>query len=243
MVFAFIINFRAFVMMTLTLLWAALGIVIMIINPTGRLYLWLAHTAWSRQLMRIGGLPLTVRGTEHIDPKQSYVVCVNHQSLLDIPALYAALPIPIRFMAKKSLFYIPIFGWSMWAAGFVPVDRSGGKKSRESLKRAAARIRGGRSVTVFPEGTRSPDGALHGFKAGAFILGIESGAPILPVVIKGTFESAPKTAIRVTPHAAEVIVCPPVPTAGMEIRDRSMLQGIVRKAMLEAGLEDGLMAS
>ena len=238
MVMALIINFRAFVLLSLTLLWTGLGIVIMLINPTGRLYLWLAHTAWSRQLLRLGGVPLTIRGLEHIEPKQSYVVCANHQSLMDIPVLYAALPIPIRFMAKKSLFHIPIFGWSMWAAGFVPVDRTGGKKARDSLKRAASRIRDGRSVTVFPEGTRSPDGALHRFKSGAFILGVESGAPILPIVINGTFDVAPKSAIRVYPHPVEVTVLPPVSPAPFS-GDREALKAEIRRVMLSAGLTDG----
>lgn len=219
-------------MLSVTLIWTALGIAVMIMNPTGKLYLWLAHTAWSKQLLRLGGLPLTVRGLENIKKNQSYVVCVNHQSLIDIPVLFAALPIPIRFMAKKSLFYIPIFGWSLWAAGFVPVDRSGGKKARASLISAAERIKNGRSVTVFPEGTRSPDGKIHEFKAGAFILAIESGAPILPVVIKGTFESAPKSAVRVTPHPIEVIVGEPVPTQEMDVKDRGMLQSTVRENMI-----------
>jgi 1-acyl-sn-glycerol-3-phosphate acyltransferase len=233
MVDAFIINFRAFIMLFVTLMWTAIGIVIMIINPTGRLYLWLAHLTWSRQLLWLGGLPLTVRGLEHIDTKQSYVVCVNHQSLLDIPVLFAALPIPIRFLAKKSLFYIPIFGWSMWAAGFIPVDRNGGKKARDSLKHAALKIRNGRSVTVFPEGTRSLDGKIHEFKAGAFILAIESGSPVLPVVIKGTYESAPKNVIRVTPHPIEVIVGAPILTQGVDIKDRHVLQASIRNTMIQ----------
>ena len=234
MVYAAKMNLRAFVMLTLTLLWAALGILIMVINPTGRLYLWLAHTTWSRQLLRIGGLPITVKGLEHIERGKSYVVCVNHQSLVDIPVLFAALPIPIRFMAKKSLFYIPIFGWSLYAAGFVPVDRNGGKKAREALRRAAMRIRDGRSVTVFPEGTRSPDGKIHEFKAGAFILAIESGAPILPVVIRGTFEAAPKSTICVWPHPVEVSVCEPIQTEGLDLKDRTGLQAAVRERMLNA---------
>lgn len=230
-------------MLILTLLWAGLGIFVMVVNPTGRLYLWLAHKTWSRQLLWIGGLPLTVRGLENIDKNKSYVVCVNHQSLIDIPVLFAALPIPIRFMAKKSLFYIPIFGWSLWAAGFVPVDRNGGKKARAALRHAAERIRNRRSVTVFPEGTRSPDGKIHDFKAGAFILAIESGSPVLPVVIKGTFESAPKSAICVHPHPVEVVVCSPVSTDNLEFKDRVALQTTVRETMLNVAKQPFYVAS
>ncbi len=233
MFFAFAFNVRGIALCLMTLIWTAFGILFMFINPTGRLYLWLAHKAWSRQLLWMGGLPLAVRGLENIEVKQSYVVCVNHQSLLDIPVLFAALPIPIRFLAKKSLFYIPVFGWSMWAAGFVPVDRAGGKKARDSLKHAASKIRNGRSVTVFPEGTRSPDGHIHEFKAGAFILAIESGAPVLPVIIKGTFEAGPKTSVAVFPHPIEVIVGAPVPTQHLDIKDRNVLQTQIRDAMIQ----------
>jgi 1-acyl-sn-glycerol-3-phosphate acyltransferase len=227
------LNLRAAIMMLHTLLWTAAGIFIMLINPTAKLYLWLAHHVWSKQSLKIAGAPLTVKGLDNLDPKQSYIVCVNHQSLLDIPVLFRALPIPIRFVAKKSLFHIPIFGWSMYIAGFVPVDRRGGKKARESLKIAARRIKNGRSVTVFPEGTRSPDGKIHKFKAGAFIMAIESGAPILPVVINGTFELGPKSAIKVYPHPVEVVVGEPIPTDGLTPNDRMALSNRTRETMME----------
>ena len=227
------INLRAAVMMLHTLIWAAAGIFIMLVNPTARLYLWLAHNVWSKQALSLAGAPIAVKGLENINPKQSYVVCVNHQSLLDIPVLFRALPIPVRFLAKKSLFYIPVFGWSMWLAGFIPVDRRGGKKARDSLKVAARRIKNGRSVTVFPEGTRSPDGKIHQFKSGAFILAVESGAPILPVVINGTFELGPKQAIKVYPHPVEVIIGTPIPTDNLTTNDRTELSRQTRETMLE----------
>ena len=225
-------NFRAVVLLVHTLLWAAAGIFVMIVNPTGRLYLWLAHHTWSRQALFLAGAPLTVRGLENIDPNQSYVVCVNHQSLLDVPVLFRALPIPIRFLAKKSLFYIPVFGWSMYIAGFIPVDRAGGRKARAALKVASRRIKNGRSVTVFPEGTRSPDGVIHDFKAGAFIMAIESQCPILPVVINGTFELGPKTSISVHPHPVEVVVGRPIVTEGYSPNNRAELSARTREAML-----------
>jgi 1-acyl-sn-glycerol-3-phosphate acyltransferase len=227
------LNLRAALILIHTLLWAAVGIFIMAINPTGRLYLWLAHTAWSRQALRMAGAPLTVKGLENIDPNRSYVVCANHQSLLDIPVLFAALPLPIRFVAKKSLFYIPIFGWSLWLAGFVPVDRKGGKRARDSLKVAARRIQNGRSVTVFPEGTRSPDGRIHEFKSGAFIMAMESGVPILPVVIKGTFEIAPKSAIKAVPHPVEVVVGAPILVEGLDAIKRTELIKHTRDIMIQ----------
>ena len=226
-------NLRAVLIVFHTLFWAAVGIVVMALNPTGRLYLWLARRVWSPQVLRMGGAPLTVKGLENIDPQKSYVVCVNHQSLLDIPVLYAALPVPIRFLAKKSLFYIPVFGWSLWLAGYVPVDRSGGKKARASLKTAAKRISNGRSLTIFPEGTRSPDGEIHNFKSGAFIVAIEAQCPILPVVINGTFELGSKGSLRVNPHPVQVAVGKPISTTGFAPSDRNKLMTKTRERMLE----------
>ena len=85
MPYAFVLNLRAFIMIVHTLLWTAIGIVVMVINPTGQLYMWLARVGWARQMMWLGGMPLTVKGLHNITPKQSYIVCANHQSLLDIP--------------------------------------------------------------------------------------------------------------------------------------------------------------
>ncbi len=233
MPYAFILNLRAFILILHTLLWTAIGIVVMVINPTGQLYMWLARVGWARQAMKIGGMPLTVKGTHNITPGQSYIVCANHQSLLDIPTLFAGLPIPIRFVAKKSLFYLPIFGWSMWLAGFVPITRGAGKKARDSLRRAVKRVKRGRSVLLFPEGTRSADGELKGFKSGAFIMAIEAGLPILPVVIRGTYEAGPRQAIRVYPHPVELIIGPPISTEGLNPKERYELREKTRRQMLE----------
>jgi 1-acyl-sn-glycerol-3-phosphate acyltransferase len=232
MLLAFFINFRAFVLLLHTLAWTAIGIVVMLLNPTGRLYMYLARVGWARQALFFGGLPTTVIGLENIRPGQSYVVCSNHQSLLDIPVVVGTLPLPLRFVAKRSLFYIPIFGWSMYAAGFIPVDRGAGKKAHESLKRAAKRLTRGTCVVIFPEGTRSPDGELHSFKSGAFVIAIESGIPILPVAVKGTFQAGPKSAIRVYPHPVEVRIGAPIPSEGLQQKDRNELRARTREAIL-----------
>ena len=220
-------------MLVHTLVWTAFGIIVMLVNPTGCLYMYLARVGWARHVLRIGGLPVTIKGLENIDCSQSYVICSNHQSLLDIPILVAKLPITIRFVSKRSLFYIPIFGWSLWAAGFIPVDRGAGKKAHESLRRAAKRLRNRRSIAVFPEGTRSPDGEIHPFKSGAFVIAIEAGVPVLPVVVKGTFQAGPKSAIRVIPHPIELSIGVPISTGDMEIKDRNDLSMKTREAMVK----------
>lgn len=232
MVIACYINFRALVMLVHTLVWTAVGIVVMVIDPTGRLYMYLARVGWARQVLRLGGFPITVTGIDNIRQGQSYVICSNHQSLLDIPVVVWSLPLPLRFVAKRSLFYIPIFGWSMYLAGFIPVDRGAGKKAHDSLKRASRRLTKGRCVVIFPEGTRSPDGELHAFKSGAFVIAVESGIPILPVAVKGTFQAGPKSAIRVVPHPIEVHIGAPIVTEGLEQKDRNELRAKTWEAIL-----------
>ena len=94
-------------------------------------------------------------------------------------------------------------------------------------------MKNGHSITVFPEGTRSPDGQIHAFKSGAFIMAIEAGVPVLPVVIKGTFKAGPKSAIRVIPHPIELVVGPPISSEGLEMKDRGYLNARSREVMLE----------
>jgi 1-acyl-sn-glycerol-3-phosphate acyltransferase len=210
---------------------AAVAVVGTFIEPTGRLYMWIARHIWGRVVLGIGGVRLETVGGEGVDWRTPYVVCANHASQLDIPALFGALPMPVRFLAKKSLFYIPIFGWSMWLARFIPVDRSAGRKSRDALAKAAARIRKGPSLLVFPEGTRSPDGAVRKFKSGAFVMAIQAGIPVLPVAIRGSFEVFPRNTVKVTPGVIRIVIGAPVPTARYTPSDKEALRQQVEDAV------------
>lgn len=143
--------------------------------------------AWSRRLLERAEIELCVRGREHIQPGQSYVVMSNHQSLYDIPVVFQALEIPVRMIAKTELFRIPVMGRAMLDSGFIELDRSNRRRALQSLKVAKRRIvDDGLSVWIAPEGTRSVDGQLGPFKSGGFHLALEAGAPILPVSIDGS---------------------------------------------------------
>ena len=115
-------------------------------------------------------------------------------------------------------------------------------KSRRSIERAAERIRKGPSLVVFPEGTRTPDGAVHKFKSGAFIIAIRSGVPILPVAIRGTFDVVPKSRLAVHPGPVELVFGAPIPTAGLAMADKERLRKQAQAAverMHETGAPDG----
>lgn len=145
--------------------------------------------SWSRGLLRVAKIQLETSGREHIVPGESYVVMSNHQSHFDIPVVFQALGIPVRMVAKRELFGIPIMGRAMRYAGFIEVDRSRHTKAMRSLAAARERLdRDQTSVWIAPEGTRSPDGTLGKFKRGGFHLAIDAGLRILPVAVDGSFK-------------------------------------------------------
>src|ERR1700737_4522680 len=136
---------------------------------------------WAGAIIRAAGIDLRAEGTEVIDRKQRYILIANHSSYFDIPCIFTAIPQPIRFMAKVSLFKIPIFGWAIGRAGFIPIDRKDRRTAVKSFEKAVERIRKGNTVVVFPEEGRSRERAMRPFQRGGFLLALRSGLPILPV--------------------------------------------------------------
>jgi 1-acyl-sn-glycerol-3-phosphate acyltransferase len=210
-----------------------IGILAMFVDPRGKFYSFLASRFWARQVLQIGGIQVTVRSHDNIDWTKPYIICANHQSQVDIPLLFAHLPTGIRFMAKRILFYIPIFGWMLAIARFIPVDRGKTDKARRCIDRAAQRIKKGPSLLVFPEGTRSPDGQVHPFKSGAFILAIKSGVPILPVAIRGTFDIVSKYTLNTRPGNVELVIGTPIETLNLSLHQRNALREQSRRAVIE----------
>ncbi len=147
---------------------------------------------WGRILCRLPGVQVTVEGFENIDPQQTYIFAGNHCSQYDIFAFQGYFPHDFRWIAKKELFRIPLFGQAMHRVGYIPIDRTRGRQALKSLDEAAQRIAAGSSVLIFPEGTRSADGLLQEFKAGAVLLAIKAGVPIVPIGFNGSYEVLPK---------------------------------------------------
>ena len=148
------------------------------------------------------------------------VFVANHASAADIPILFSSLPIQFRIVAKDSLFFIPILGWCMRLAGYISINRTNPKKAIRSLKRAARQIREGYPAVVFPEGTRTRTGRLQPFKTGAFLLAIESGVPIVPVGISGSFDIIAKGGMKIRAGAqVELRIGPAIETTGYTIGD------------------------
>lgn len=178
---------------------------------------------WARILIGAAGIKLRTEGVETIDPKQRYILVSNHHSYYDIPCILVAIPQPIRFMAKVSLFKIPIFGWGLGRAGFIPIDRKNRRTAVKSFDLAVQRIRKGNTVVVFPEEGRSRERAMRPFQRGGFLLALRSELPILPIAIEGTYEVFRAGAKRITPGPVTIKVGTPIPTVGLTVRDKDRL--------------------
>jgi 1-acyl-sn-glycerol-3-phosphate acyltransferase len=181
-------------------------------DRTGRLQHACARI-WCRMVALTIGARLHVHGVDHVQPDRSYVYMANHSSLIDTPALFACLPHPFKIMAKKELFYVPFMGWHLWSSGNFPVDRGNARATARSLRGVIDGIRGGKSLAIFPEGTRTPDGTLQPFNAGACKIAVRAGVPIVPVTIRGTFALLPKTTLAPRPGRVDVFIGKPIDTA------------------------------
>jgi len=191
---------------------------------------------WTDSLCRLGGVDLRVEGKERLDPTRGWLFMSNHRSYWDIPAIGTALaPIPLRMVAKRELFRVPLWGPAMLKAEILPIDRSDRQTAIRDLDAVAAKLQSGLSVWISPEGGRSRDGNLRRFKKGGFMLALKTGTPIVPVGVAGTERIAPVD--RLVVHVGgvvAVVVGEPVDVTSFagsdEGRDRLMAQ--VRMAML-----------
>jgi len=201
----------------------------------------LAIGKWAMRLgTRILGLRLDVSGLDRVDLERSYIFMPNHLSFLDGPMVFMLIPQPVRVILKKEVFRLPVVGPGMRFVGFVPVDRKGAKGGKVAIERAARLMKDkGFSFLIFPEGTRSRDGQLQRFRRGGFFLALESGAPIVPISIKGTYEMMPKGSFFIRKGHIRVTFHPAVPVEGYQAENLSELIDRVR-SIIQTGLgEEG----
>jgi 1-acyl-sn-glycerol-3-phosphate acyltransferase len=213
-----------------TIVMAIVSLAVWPFDRTGRLQHGCARW-WCRMVAWTIGARLHVHGAEHVQPGRAYVYMANHSSLIDTPALFACLPYPFKIMAKRGLFHVPFMGWHLWTSGNFPVDRGDPRKTALSLRRVVDGIKAGKSLAVFPEGTRTPDGALHEFKPGTFKIAVRAGVPIVPVTIRGTFRLLPKTTLAPRPGRVDVFIGEPIETAGSSDRQLPELMERTRSAI------------
>lgn len=193
---------------------------------------------WSWLILTASGVKVKVHGRENLNPDKAYIFAANHASQFDIFALYVSIPIEFKWLAKIELFKIPILGHAMNAIGYIPIDRTNRKAAFESIDHAAEEVSNGKSIIIFPEGTRSTDGILQEFKKGGFILAIKSQQPIVPISIEGSHKILRKNDWKIHPGTIVVRFGKPIHTRGMTVKDRYKLIDILRSEILRNLPED-----
>jgi 1-acyl-sn-glycerol-3-phosphate acyltransferase len=178
---------------------------------------------WARMLLWLTSTRVEVIGRENVLMNRPQIFMANHQSDFDILIVLAHIPGQFRWIAKKELFKIPVFGKAMKNAGYIEIDRQNHEKALKSLDEAAQKIREGKSVVTFPEGTRSTDGKIRPFKQGMFHLAIRSGVPIVPISIIGASEIMPKRTLKVRPGRITMVIDRPVDVSGYTLETRGEL--------------------
>jgi 1-acyl-sn-glycerol-3-phosphate acyltransferase len=202
-------------------MWAAiatitLGIPVMIaglLSRTGNLAFSISKL-WAYTMLGVSFVRTEIKNKEKIQPRTSYIIISNHQSLFDIISIVTTLGIQYRWFIKKEVLKIPIFGYALYASRNIFIDRSNTTRAIESINKGIDRLPKGASVMVFAEGTRSPDGKIHEFKKGGFMVAIAHKIPILPVTVNGSRRVLPKGSLVVKPGKIQVVIGDPIDTSG-----------------------------
>jgi 1-acyl-sn-glycerol-3-phosphate acyltransferase len=202
------------------------------LNPHGT---WVGRIEriWGRMILALCGVKVRVEGADRRFDAPAYLVMANHTSHFDVIALCASVPIYLRAVAKRELGYIPIFGWVLWMGAAIMIDRGDRQKAIASIERAGRAIRQGRTVLMFPEGTRTPPGVLGPLKKGPFHLATSAKVPILPIGVIGTGQVLLPGDWRIRPGPVVVRIGDPIPTEGVPDDDagRSLLMERVADAL------------
>jgi len=226
---------------TATAVFGTIAIIISFFSRTGNPVHIIAGI-WAKSILIVSGIHVNVKGLSNIDPAKSYIYMSNHQSNFDIPILLGCLPVQFRWLAKAELFKIPIFGRAMRGAGYVGIDRFNRESAFESIEEAAGKMKSGVSIMIFPEGTRSRDGNIRPFKKGGFIMAVDSGASVVPIVIHGTRPIMAKNSLRINPGDVTMEIGNPIETTGYIRETKDDLIKYVRSVICE-GFQKGIDAN
>lgn len=217
---------------------SVISMIIMLFDRQGKSVQFIM-SKWAWFLLKLAGVKIEVNGLENLTPGESYIFISNHASLLDIPTVCLGLPFQLRFLAKKELFKIPLFGPALLSAGHIKIDRGNLESAVKSLKEAAIVLKKrGYSALVFAEGTRSLNGEVGRFKKGGVILALSMGIPIVPVSISGSASLAAKGVYMVKSGKIKMTIGKPISTEGKDISARHQLVSVVRDEVIKNLVEE-----
>lgn len=186
---------------------------------------------WARLSVFASGAQLTVIGRENLLKYPVAVYASNHTSYMDTPVVFASLPFQFRILAKKELWSLPFIGWYLARSGQMPIDTENPRSTLSSLSKAAAALKAGMPLFVFPEGSRTPDGTLQTFLSGAAFLAIRAQVPLVPIALKGVYDLLPIHTKHFYPGPVTLIAGEPISTDGLTIRDADQLTETLRNAI------------
>ena len=192
-----------------------------------------AQRNWAEGLVRFWGVEVRVHGAESVDTTRSYVVMANHLSYVDIVALFLALPIIPGFLAKSELTKVPFLSQALRSGGHVVIERDQHASAMQTLAKAAEQVRGGKTVLVFPEGTRGDSDTIGDFKKGGFHLAKSAGVPILPVGVRGSRGVFARGSLLVHPGVIEVHIGEAIPEADVALLEPSEMVMRVRAQIMD----------
>ncbi|MGH7788156.1 MAG: lysophospholipid acyltransferase family protein [Candidatus Binatia bacterium] len=194
---------------------------------------------WSRLIVGVCGIDVTVEGLERLRPGQSYVLISNHLSNFDIWCTLASMPFTVRFVAKQELLRLPVFGQALAMSDHIVIDRLRPEAAITRINQAAARTPEGIGIVFYAEGTRSRDGTIGPFKKGGVSLALRAQLPIVPMTISGTRKFLPRGCAVIRPGGrVRLVLGEPIPTAGLSIDDRDALNQRVRDIVVQNYVED-----
>ena len=214
-----------------TAFWAIVLILVSFITSGGDAVHKIARI-WAKCILALSNITVTVKGFSNLKPGRSYIYMANHMSNFDIPVLQAYLPVQFRWLAKAELYKIPVFGYAMKRAGYISIDRSDRKSAIESLNKAVKIIKDGVSVVIFPEGTRSRNHNIQPFKKGGFFLAVDSGVPIIPIIIHGTERIMPKKQMLIKPGNVTLEIAKPINSSDYTRKTKNDLMDKIRDIFL-----------
>jgi 1-acyl-sn-glycerol-3-phosphate acyltransferase len=199
-------------------------------DRTGTRLHWFSRT-WSWLIMKTILSPVKVTGFDKIDISKPHVYASNHASALDIPVLYVNLPFQFRIAFKKELLAYPVVGWQLKRSGQICIDQQNPSHSISSIRAALKGLKSGLPLVIFPEGGRTPDGAIKPFLPGAFFLAIKAQVDIVPIALVGTYELLPMNTYHIKSRPLEMRLGEPISTTGLTLRDMEALSARVQKAL------------
>jgi 1-acyl-sn-glycerol-3-phosphate acyltransferase len=197
---------------------------------------------WARGCVRISGARLTVCGSENLRKHPVAVYAANHTSYMDTPVIFSTLPFQFRILAKKELWTMPFIGWHLNRSGQIPVDSIGPNATVSSLGAGVRALRAGMPLFVFPEGSRTPDGTIQPFLAGAAFLAIRSQVPLVPIALSGVYDLLPMHTRHFYPGEITMSIGEPIPTTGLTIRQTDDLNTRLRHAIENLRTEASTLA-